>query len=99
MELPVRFTSLVLAAGLLAVAVSTSSGQAAQSTAAPKPDPRVGLRAALMNDAEAAWNLRDVAAAPKPEEFMDANDPGDGGFLDPDLAFAGLDVIQGDVQG
>ena len=99
MELPVRFTSLVLAAGLLAVAVSTSSGQAAQSTAAPKPDPRVGLRAGLMNAAQAAWNLRLVAAAPKPAQFMNDSDPGDFGFLNSDLTFTGHYVIQGNFHG
>jgi len=89
----------LLAAGLLAVAVSTSSGQAAQSTAAPKPDPRVGLRAGLMSAAQAAWNLRLVAAASKPAQFMNDSDPGDFGFLNSDLTFTGHYVIQGNFHG
>ena len=34
------------------------------STTAPSPDPRVGLRAGLMNAEEATWNLRVVSKTP-----------------------------------
>jgi len=95
----VRSTSLLLAAGLLAVAVSASSGQVAPSTTTPKPDPRVGLRAGRMDAAQAAWNLRLVAAAPKPARFTNDTDPGDFGFLNSDLAFSGHYVIQGNFHG
>src|SRR3989442_6909642 len=94
-----RSKSLLLAAGLLTVAVSTSSGQGATSNPPPKPDPRVGLRAGLMNAAQAAWNLRLVAAAPKPAQFMNDTDPGDFGYLNSDLAFTGHYVIQGNFHG
>ena len=94
-----RSKSLLLAAGLLAVAVSTSRGQGAASALAPKPDPRVGLRAGLMNAAQAAWNLRLVAAAPKPAQFMNDTDPGDFAYLNSDITFTGHYVIQGNFHG
>ena len=52
-----------------------------------------------MNAAEAAWNLRQVAAAPKPAAFINPNDPGDFGFLNSDLAFTGHYVFQGNFHG
>ncbi len=69
------------------------------SSAAPSRDPRVGLRAGWMNAADAAWNLRLVAAAPKPAQFTNQNDPGDFGYLNSDLAFTGHYVIQGNFHG
>ena len=39
-------------------------GGAVQSTAAPSPDPRIGLRAGLMDAGEATWNLRVVSKTP-----------------------------------
>jgi len=61
----VRSTSLLLAIGTVVAACATAT-KSEMSTTAPKADPRVGLRAGWMNAAEAAWNLRLVAAAPKP---------------------------------
>jgi len=52
-----------------------------------------------MNAAEAAWNLRLVAAAPKPAQFTNPSDPGDFGFLNSDIAFTGHYVIQGNFHG
>src|SRR2546430_5825160 len=52
-----------------------------------------------MNAAEAAWNLRQVAAAPKPAAFINPNDPGDFGYLNSDLAFTGHYVVQGNFHG
>src|SRR5438552_18410799 len=103
MEFSVRIApalrSLALTIGLGSLAACASSGGANLSTVAPKPDPRVGLRAGLMNAAEAAWNLRLVAAAPKPAQFMNDSDPGDFGFLNSDLTFTGHYVIQGNFHG
>src|SRR2546426_6317359 len=69
------------------------------SPTAPRPDPRVGLRAGWMNAAEASWNLRLVSAAPKPAAFTDDTNPGDFGFLNSDIAFTGHYVIQGNFHG
>jgi hypothetical protein len=88
-----------LAIGLLAVA--TVRAASAQSPAAPplSPDPRVGLHAGWLNAGTAAWNVKLVAAAPKPAIFTDTADLGDFGFMNSDLAFAGHYVIQGNFHG
>ena len=90
------FTSLVI--GML-VFTSRTASQAPASAVPPKPDPRVGLRAGLMNAASAAWNLRLVTAAPKPVALTDTTDPGDFGFMNSDLAFSGHYVVQGNFHG
>ena len=93
--------SFSLAAGLLsavACARSTSSGsddgptpRGNMSTAAPKPDPRVGLRAGKMDAAEAIWNLRVLSRTPPSAQFVDVTNS--------DLAFSGNYAIQGNYNG
>jgi len=61
------------------------------STRAPNPDPRVGLRAGLLNAGEAAWNLRVLSETKPSEKFA--------GITNSDLAFTGHDVIQGNYNG
>jgi hypothetical protein len=90
------FTSIAI--GLFTL-TSSAAGQATTSAAPPSPDPRIGLRAGWMNAASAAWNLRLVAAAPKPTALTDTTDPGNFGFLNSDLAFSGHYVIQGNFHG
>src|SRR5207245_11025047 len=97
-ESSVRSTSVFLAVGT-AVAACATGTKFDMSTTAPSPDRRVGLRAGWMNAGEAAWNLRLVAAAPKPVQFTDDTNPGNFGFLDSDLAFTGHYVIQGNFHG
>src|SRR3989454_905621 len=58
---------------------------------APNPDPRVGLRAGLMNAGEAAWNLRVLSQPPPSEKFA--------GVTNSDLAFTGHYAIQGNYNG
>jgi hypothetical protein len=58
---------------------------------APSPDPRVGLRAGLMNAAEAVWNLRVLSKTPPPPTFA--------GITNSDLAFLGNYAIQGNYNG
>src|SRR5437016_4237108 len=95
MEFSVRIApalrSLALTIGLGSLAACASSGGANLSTVAPNPDPRVGLRAGLMNAAEAAWNLRMVSKTPPPEQFA--------GITNSDLAFTGQYAIQGNYNG
>jgi hypothetical protein len=62
-----------------------------RSMAAPSPDPRVGLRAGLMDAGEAAWNLRVVSKTPPSERFL--------GITNSDLAFSGPYAIQGSYNG
>src|SRR4029077_16499312 len=97
-ESSVRSTSLLLAICTVVAACATAT-KSQTSTTAPRPDPRVGLRAGWMNAAEAAWNLRVVAEAPKTASFTNASDPGDFGYLNSDIAFTGHYVIQGNFHG
>ncbi len=69
------------------------------STTAPKPDPRVGLRAGWMNAAEAAWNLRLVSHTAPSAQFINQSTPGDFNFINSDLSFVGNYVIQGNFGG
>ncbi len=57
----------------------------------PSPDPRIGLRAGLMDAGEAIWNLRKVSFTPAPPGFL--------GVTNSDLAFLGKYVIQGNYNG
>jgi hypothetical protein len=73
------------------VAPTTGAQQTAAGMAAPSPDPRVGLRAGLMNAAEASWNLRVLSKTPPPATFA--------GITNSDLAFLGNYAIQGNYNG
>jgi hypothetical protein len=58
---------------------------------APNPDPRVGLKAGLMDAAQAAWNMRLISSTPPSGKFL--------GSTNSDLAFRGNYVIQGNYNG
>ena len=98
---PVRFLPFTTAAGLaflIGCAGSTSSARPGgpppvdgESAQAPRPDPRVGLRAGLHDAGEAVWNLRVISQTPPPERFA--------GVTNSDLAFTGKYVIQGNYNG
>jgi len=85
-----------LAIGLLSVAACahhtvSSTANGSLSMAAPSPDPRIGLRAGLMNAAEASWNMRVLSKTAPPAEFL--------GKINSDLAFSGKYAIQGSFNG
>jgi hypothetical protein len=61
------------------------------STAAPTPDPRVGLRGGAYDAAEAVWNLRVLSETRPSEKFVSG--------INSDLAFLGNYVIQGSFSG
>ncbi len=89
---------LSLAVGLLSVAAcapSSSGGNVpspvGMSAMAPKPDPRVGLRAGKTDAAQAFWNLKMLSNTPASEKFV--------GITNSDLAFTGHYVIQGSYSG
>ncbi|HEV7992116.1 MAG TPA: hypothetical protein VGP25_09840 [Gemmatimonadaceae bacterium] len=96
-----RHAAPLLLAGLSLISAcaqstgATSGGPApstgAMSAQAPSPDPRVGLRAGLMDAGEAAWNLRVVSKTPPSEKFL--------GGINSDLAFTKNYVIQGSFNG
>jgi hypothetical protein len=91
---------LSIALGLTSVAACASSSYSAGgasavaptvATAAPSPDPRVGLRAGLMDAAEASWNLRVVSKTPPSAKFV--------GVTNSDISFLGKYAIQGNYNG
>ncbi|MEP6999729.1 MAG: hypothetical protein ABI969_04585, partial [bacterium] len=57
----------------------------------PNPDPRVGLKAGLMDAGEATWNMRVLSKTPPSGKFL--------GSTNSDLAFKGNYVIQGNYNG
>jgi hypothetical protein len=87
---PRAFAVAARAATAVALAATAVHAQAA-STTPPTPDPRVGLRAGLLNAGEAAWNLTRVASVAPPEKFV--------GSTNSDLAFTGNYAIQGNYNG
>ncbi len=70
---------------------ATSRSQGGMSTTAPNPDPRVGLRAGMMDAGEAIWNMRLLSKTPPSEKFV--------GQTNSDLAFTGNYAIQGSYNG
>ncbi|HJQ12444.1 MAG TPA: hypothetical protein VJ840_15540 [Gemmatimonadaceae bacterium] len=99
---PTRVTSLAaaIAVGIVAACApatyspSTSTPSAAtgsMSTAAPTPDPRIGLAGGEYNAAEAIWNLKVVSETKPSEKFIKG--------INSDLAFLGNYVFQGSFSG
>lgn len=76
-------------AGALGLACAAAAVRPA--AAQPNPDPRVGLRAGLMDAGEAAWNLRVLSKTPPTDKFL--------GSTNSDLAFTGPYAIQGSYNG
>ncbi|HXV89975.1 MAG TPA: hypothetical protein VD707_01320 [Gemmatimonadales bacterium] len=86
--------SLSLGVALLSLAGCASSRSSADTDVTPEEpsvDPRVGLRAGLMDAAEATWNLEVVSRTP-PEDPFSRN-------MNSDLAFTGHYAIQGNFNG
>jgi hypothetical protein len=78
--------------GIVAAAVVAACGTPKPATQPkPDPDPRVGLKAGLMNAGEAVSNLKILAKAVSP--------PGFAGITNSDLAFMGNYAIQGNYNG
>ncbi len=73
------------------IAIAQSNSVTSSSATAPSPDPRVGLRAGLMDAAEASWNLKVLSKTPPSEKFV--------GITNSDLAFTGKYAIQGSYNG
>ena len=90
MRFAASMQSLSLAAGLLTVTACAHSGSS-MSTTAPSPDPRVGLRAGVMDAGEAVWNLKVLSKNPPSERFV--------GQTNSDLSFTGPYAIQGNYNG
>jgi hypothetical protein len=63
------------------------------------PDPRVGLGAGWMNAPQAIRNMELVAHRPRPTGWFNAQDMGDFGYANADLAFSGSYAFQGGFNG
>jgi hypothetical protein len=94
------FRSLLTAVTAFALAACASRGGGAgsnqttpanMSTTAPKPDPRVGLKAGMRDAAQASWNMRLVTNAPPSQRFDSSTNS--------DLAFYRNFAIQGNYNG
>ena len=75
----------------LVICGGAPSPKESMSATAPSPDPRVGLRAGLMDAERGLWNLRVVSKTPPSEKFL--------GVTNSDLAFIGNYAIQGSYNG
>jgi len=78
------------------VSAQMSSGA---STAAARPDPRIGLKAGWFNAGQAAWNMRLVSTTPPSPQFINRDTAGDFKFINSDLTLRGNYVIQGNFNG
>ena len=92
------------AAALAVIALAITSTARAQarpdtSSIAPKPDPRVGLRAGWMDAGQALWNMRLVSATQPSAQFRDTTNPNNFNFINSDLALDGHYVVQGNFNG
>ncbi len=72
-------------------ACASSGGGSNNSTVAPTPDPRVGLKPGLKDAGQASWNLRLINNTPPSEKFV--------GSTNSDLSFSQNYVIQGNYNG
>jgi hypothetical protein len=94
-------SSLVLGFAILSAAACAYSSSSAggdgvsplgnMSTGEPIPDPRVGLKAGLLDAGQAAWNVRLLSNTQPSEKFK--------GITNSDMAFTGKYVIQGSYNG
>jgi len=89
---PVPFLAMALGVGLLsATGCASSTGGAGTATAAPNADPRIGLRAGMMDAEEAVWNLRVLSRTPPSKDFLDG--------VNSDLSFNDHYALQGNFNG
>ncbi len=86
------FHALVHAVTVVSLTACASSGGAASnSTVAPTPDPRVGLKPGRFDAGQAQWNMRLVSNNPSPSPFDTSTNS--------DLAFYKNYAIQGNYDG
>src|SRR6266850_1213573 len=82
---------LFQAVAVVSIAACASSGGANNSTVAPTPDPRVGLKPGRYNAGQAEWNMRLVSNNPSRSPFDTSTNS--------DLAFYKNYAIQGSYDG
>ena len=91
-----RLQHLAILAGSLLAATAGAQGD---SVAISHDDPRIGLRAGYNDAAEVARNLELIGHGARPQNFGNAQNPGDFAFLNGDLAFSGNFAFQGGFNG
>jgi len=83
--------ALVQVVAVVSLTACASGGGANNSTVAPTPDPRVGLKPGRYDAGQAQWNMRLVSNNPSPSPFDSSTNS--------DLAFYKSYVIQGNYDG
>jgi len=83
--------ALVQVVAVMSLTACASGGGANNSTVAPTPDPRVGLKPGRYDAGQAQWNMRLVSNNPSPSPFDSSTNS--------DLAFYKNYVIQGNYDG
>ena len=73
---------------------ASSAGRIATSN-----DPRIGLGAGWKDAKEASRNMELIAHHPRPDNFVNPQEPGDFGFVNSDMAFRGNLLFQGSFNG
>jgi hypothetical protein len=98
--------SLAMAAAAAAPLSGTASlGAQADGSAnsagriATSNDPRIGLGAGWKDAKEASRNMELIAHHPRPDNFVNPQEPGDFGFVNSDMAFRGNLLFQGSFNG
>ena len=84
---------------LLALGLLASPAQAQDFVPGGDDDPRIGLEAGWMDAEEAIWNMDLLTALPRPEGFLNPDDPGDSRFWNTDMAFQGDLLFVGNYNG
>ena len=83
--------ALVQVVAVVSLTACASGGGANNSTVAPTPDPRVGLKPGRYDAGQAQWNMRLISNNPSPSPFDSSTNS--------DLAFYKNFVIQGSYDG
>jgi hypothetical protein len=86
-------------AWICAIVLSAACLPPSSAAAQARPDPRAGLAPGWMDARQAASHLQLVSHRDRPQGFVNPADPGDFGFANSDLAFAGNYVFQGGFNG
>jgi hypothetical protein len=90
---------LVLMCAAPVVAQDTADASSADEQWWDPDDPRIGLEAGWYDAESAAENMRLLASDPRPDAFVNPNNPGDLGFANSDIAFRDNYAIVGNFMG
>jgi hypothetical protein len=94
-----RTTTTLSSNGPLTAVATLPAPLTAANSAAPSPDPRVGLKGGWFDAAEAAWNVEHVSTTRPATVFQNPDNPTDSRIKSSDLAFVGNTIYQGNYFG